>query len=362
MNKSNTLVDEYQDMKTDVRHLLDMYEQKLNQLDTIGLGLHARVISSVAMFRECDDRFFEKTNPDDYLTALFDKQFKYLDMMDALTKRLGIKDQLTEKASVSDDAARDALHKDLFNQTWHTLKMSGDPFNDYRPYIELIEKRLKNNNLDESFFTGKRTLDVGCGTGRFSFCMAGLGAEAYGIDPGQTSISQAQQLATSMKLNNTHFSVGNAYSLDFTDETFDFVVCNGVLHHLDEQDKALEEIYRVMKKDGLFWLYIEGSGGIYHDMWSLICRSFNGIPLSHVIDAINELRIPNLHFWMDMFFAKYNLISWEDNLARMERIGFTDIKRMHGAELIDLDIQMFTDDPYARIKFGDGGLRMLIRK
>lgn len=363
MNKSDILDKPYVELKTDVNALINAYERKLNSVDPFGMGLCARVISCVQILRECDDRFFEKKDPDQYLNEIFQRQLQFLDMIDALMQRLGIKGKFIDDGGILDNEARDALHKDLFNQTWHTLRMSGDPFNDYKPYMALIDKRLKVNGLDERFFTGKKCLDVGCGTGRFCFSMANLGAETWGVDPGETSIQQAAQLARSFHMDNrTHFLVGNAYDLRFEDKSFDFSVCNGVLHHLDDPESALKEIFRVLKTGGLFWLYIEGSGGIYHDVWSLICRTFNGISLSRTIEAVKYLQIPNMHFWLDIFYAKYHLVSWEENVARLRKIGFKEVKRMKGAELIDLDIEMFNDDPFAKVKFGDGGLRMLIKK
>ena len=72
--------------------------------------------------------------------------------------------------------------------------------------------------------------------------------------------------------------------------------------------------------------------------------------------------IPNIHFWMDKFYAKYNLISWDDNVKRLKDIGFQDVVRMKGTCTTDLDIYMFENDPYLKIKFGDGNMRMLITK
>ena len=83
--------------------------------------------------------------------------------------------------------ARDDLHIELFNDTWRTLTLS-DPLNNYKKWIDVIKGRLKLNNLDRKFFTGKKCIDIGCGTGRFSFCMASLGAKVWGIDPGKNSI------------------------------------------------------------------------------------------------------------------------------------------------------------------------------
>ena len=226
----------------------------------------------------------------------------------------------------------------------------------------ILLKNDKKNDLNEQFFQDKKCIDIGSGTGRFSFCMASLGGNVWGIDPGEDSISFAIRLANELNFKNTNFSVQNAYSLDFEDNFFDFATCNGVLHHLDNPVKALEEIYRVLVPGGTFWLYVEGSGGIYHDMWDMICDSFNGIPYQRTIEMFKILNISDMHFWMDRFYAKYHFISYEEDEKRLRDIGFKNIKRMKGAELYDFDIKMFSDDRYAKIKFGDGGIRVLATK
>ena len=79
--------------------------------------------------------------------------------------------------------------------------------NNYNNWIDVIKGRLELNNLDKTFFDGKLCIDIGCGTGRLSFCMANLGAKVWGIDPGQESIEFAKKLATEMKVKNVNFSI-----------------------------------------------------------------------------------------------------------------------------------------------------------
>ena len=47
-----------------------------------------------------------------------------------------------------------------------------------------------------------------------------------------------------------HFIVGDAEHTEFEDESFDCIVCMGVLHHLN-LDAAYKEIHRILKKDGI---------------------------------------------------------------------------------------------------------------
>jgi len=44
------------------------------------------------------------------------------------------------------------------------------------------------------------------------------------------------------------------HDLKFNDKTFDIVVCNAILEHVEDPAKAIKELYRVLKKDGLIWI------------------------------------------------------------------------------------------------------------
>lgn len=49
---------------------------------------------------------------------------------------------------------------------------------------------------------------------------------------------------------------GDIQNLKFNDESFDFVICNHVLEHVEDDNKAISEIYRVIKKGGIAVLQV----------------------------------------------------------------------------------------------------------
>lgn len=92
-------------------------------------------------------------------------------------------------------------------------------------------------------------LDVGCGTGWHSKILSEKGYDVFGIDLSKNQITQA-------KRNNplSHFKIGDILSIPFNKGTFDVSYTINTLHHLaswKEQKKALLELARVTKKDGL---------------------------------------------------------------------------------------------------------------
>jgi SAM-dependent methyltransferase len=43
-------------------------------------------------------------------------------------------------------------------------------------------------------------------------------------------------------------------ALDFKDEMFDFIICSHVLGHIPDDNKAIQELYRVLKNNGLLFI------------------------------------------------------------------------------------------------------------
>lgn len=98
---------------------------------------------------------------------------------------------------------------------------------------------------------GRRVLDFGCGKGDYAVKLLGVGARVDGIDISQTYIDECYKVMESagVQPDSYSFQVMDAHKLAFPDETFDFVVGNGILHHLDFT-LALDEVRRVLKPGG----------------------------------------------------------------------------------------------------------------
>lgn len=107
--------------------------------------------------------------------------------------------------------------------------------------ISLLTKFLGNkSNL--------KILDVGCGTGAALVYLDRFGS-GYGIDLSVDAVRLAKKVVSKKWV----IKRGNAISLKFPDSTFDLVICLDLLYHswVKDNDKALNEMYRVLKKGGL---------------------------------------------------------------------------------------------------------------
>ncbi len=97
---------------------------------------------------------------------------------------------------------------------------------------------------------GERILDVGCGTGNYSIKLAKLGCVVVGIDPSKDMINRALEKSMKLHLKDVSFKLGKAEELPFPDEDFDAVVSVTAIEFFDEVEKAVSEMFRVLKSGG----------------------------------------------------------------------------------------------------------------
>jgi ubiquinone/menaquinone biosynthesis C-methylase UbiE len=111
-----------------------------------------------------------------------------------------------------------------------------------------------------SDFAGKSILEVGCGMGTDLLEYARGGAIVTGLDLTPRHLELARLRFRLFDTKGT-FINGDAENLPFSDDSFDYVFSNGVLHHTPDTQKAVNEIYRVLKPEGeaLIVLYHKNS-------------------------------------------------------------------------------------------------------
>jgi ubiquinone/menaquinone biosynthesis C-methylase UbiE len=103
---------------------------------------------------------------------------------------------------------------------------------------------------------GKGTvLDLGSGTGYLSIEIArrSPSLQVYGIDLSRQMIKIARRQARGV--DNARFVFGNADGLPFEDDSVDFIVSTGSLHHWKKPAKVFDECYRVLKTGKEAWIY-----------------------------------------------------------------------------------------------------------
>lgn len=98
---------------------------------------------------------------------------------------------------------------------------------------------------------GNRILDVGTGTGVLIHFLleSGKNIEIYAIDYSKKMIEKFKEKGFP---ENVKGFVMDIHKTDFEDNFFDRIVANACFPHFDDKEKAVKEIYRILKKDGIF--------------------------------------------------------------------------------------------------------------
>lgn len=96
-------------------------------------------------------------------------------------------------------------------------------------------------------------LDVGCGSGRWTKYIANKVAFVEAIDPSK-AIFYADKLLKDT--SNVRLSIASTENIPFSDDTFDFVMSVGVLHHIPDTQKAMNDCVKKVKKGGYFYVYL----------------------------------------------------------------------------------------------------------
>ena len=104
-----------------------------------------------------------------------------------------------------------------------------------------VLKHYLNETLDTA-----NGLDIGCGNGVIAREISLVSKSMVGLDPepwDQWNNHKGQS-------ESLFFIVQSAESLPFATDTFDFIICNQVYEHVNDPEKMMSEIYRVLKPGG----------------------------------------------------------------------------------------------------------------
>ena len=108
----------------------------------------------------------------------------------------------------------------------------------YEEMYELIRPVVK----------GKTVLELATGTGLIAKHIVTAAAHIEATDASGEMIAEAKRDSRSAKL---YFSVQDMFCLPYAGKSFDVVIVSNALHIVPQPEKALAEIHRVLKDDGV---------------------------------------------------------------------------------------------------------------
>jgi len=146
------------------------------------------------------------------------------------------------------------LYQQLYNDFERRLdQMSREEFDqllaEFVPMLDHME-HLPVREIDLNAIAGKKILEVGCGAGAHSALFKSRGAKVVALDLTVGRVLSAQRKLQIVGQGSGCAIQGDAENLPFADGQFDVVYSFGVLHHTENTEQAIAELYRVLKPGG----------------------------------------------------------------------------------------------------------------
>ena len=187
------------------------------------------------------------------------------------------------------------------------VALYGTCWKDFDEYLlfeeprQLLSKRFARNGIDTARFKGDLALDDGCGSGRYTVALKHLGFRTViGIDLGEAALRQTQELLKQRGIAGISFCEGSVLQLPYDDDSFDFVFCNGVLHHTTDTQQGLNEIYRALRPGGQAWIYVYNRDGLYWKIRKMLRRILKHVPREESYTVLQEMELPMGKIFMFM--------------------------------------------------------------
>lgn len=116
---------------------------------------------------------------------------------------------------------------------------------------DYFEERLKYKLLSITNIKDKVVADLGCGTGFVSLALANEASIVFSVDNSSNMLKQLKINSSDKNYKNLYLIKSSLDNLTLFDESVDAIFINMALHHIKDAKKAISEMHRVLKKDGV---------------------------------------------------------------------------------------------------------------
>lgn len=167
----------------------------------------------------------------------------------------GLLDDLPEGTASGADAATPRSGLDEVARRVRAF-YEGNPFPNYDGYESVGDLLARASRsvyaaaLDRQIPVGARVLEVGCGTGQLGAFLSVGGRAVVGVDMTRASLELAGGFRQRYGLRNCNFIHGDLFDLPLQPESFDLVICKGVLMATRDARAGLHAITKFLRPGG----------------------------------------------------------------------------------------------------------------
>lgn len=166
----------------------------------------------------------------------------------------------------------------------------------YFEYFDKMRMDIEPEPLSSSLYefesaNGKKVLEVGCGNGFVLSRFASKGALVTGVDITPTGVELCKKRFSLFDLKG-EFIVADAQHLPFEDNSFDMICSMGVLHHVPDTEKAVSEIYRVLKPGGRFLIMLYHRNSVLYRFKFPLLKLLTGKSIQQLVNEVDGVGNP----------------------------------------------------------------------
>ncbi len=223
------------------------------------------------------------------------------------------------------------IDKTLFNEERFLRDKNGRPFGKIIPFDKL---------------KGKKALEIGCGMGSLTELMIRNGIITTSIDLTEKAVRNTKKRLELLKeekpelkkiIEKSVVKQDDAENLSFKDNSFDFVLSWGVIHHSPDTRKCVKEIYRVLKPGGISsGMVYNKSSIIYYIHYMLIRGIFMGKLLKYSPRELADRYSDGFQFGVGCPKAEhFTFREWRNIL---KQAGFKKIRLRGSSQTTDIAV------------------------
>ena len=172
------------------------------------------------------------------------------------------------------------------------------------------------------FFKGCRTLEVGCGTGNLWENYPEListFSELVLTDVSKGMIDIVKERYAGRK--NIQIQAMDVLDMPFEDNSFDIIVANSMLYHVNDVDSALENLRRILRDEGVFYATTFGKDGQINYINNALFEM--GLSDSKEIDGIS-FTLENGSELLRNHFSVVKKVTYDDHLEVLEPLDLVE--------------------------------------
>ncbi len=173
------------------------------------------------------------------------------------------------------------------------------PFPNYKDSdnsLSILDKGNKNllaYKFKKFIGMNKTILEVGCGTGQLSNYFAlNTNNNIVALDPTIESLKLAKNFSDQNQIKNINFVNADIFDEVLSDNFFDFIWCNGVLHHTKNPKKAFNIVAKSLKAKGYILVGLYNKIGRIRTIFRKYLSKIFGLKLLEIFDpTLRKLKL-----------------------------------------------------------------------